>query len=410
MLVLKHCYVALQWSCVHDIQDLGVTVCKDQDEDDIPPANDLLSYGDVPATPEPEVQLAASSSRPLGSSSSNSGSVGVSGEGNSGNGNLHLSVTFSPRMEITLRHSPQDEVDDGGGGSGGGEAGSSGAEGGTSRNNGSVGAVDGAGIAVGSSGGGSGGIDIQFRFTSMDVFEALEHIRERREEQRMRQDRQRPTREGSEGGSGGGGGSSSSSSSSPSGGSNGEGSWAALPRINHNMTFSLRNRRETGREGGRENTGAGRTAPTGSLDSQNAFYIRTGSGNHRAILLLRPGQNYPRYYRKVDPNHKIARNIPRLTHYIEEPNVGRGFIKELCFNADGRLICSPYAHGVRLMMFDKNCSELSTCVQEKAQILYDVSTSNCHSNCVVSTKFSPTHCLLVSGCLNGKIVWHQPVL
>lgn len=403
-----------EWSCVHDIQDLGVTVCKDQDDDDAPSHN--LTYDEVPAsTPEPEVQLAASPSRPMGSSSSSSSSasasVGITGESSSGNGNLHLSVTFSPRMEITLRHSPQDEVDDGGGGSGGGEAGGSGAEGGTSRNNGSVGAVDGAGIAVGSSGSGSGGIDIQFRFTSMDVFEALEHIRERREEQRMRQDRQRPMREAGEGGGGtGGGGSSSSSSSSPSGGSNGEASWAALPRLNHNMTFSLRNRRETGREGARENAGAGRTAPAAALDSQNAFYIRTGSGNHRAIVLLQPGQNYPRYYRKVDPNHKIARNIPRLTHYIEEPNVGRGFIKELCFNADGRLICSPYSHGVRLMMFDKNCSELSTCVQDKPQTLYDVSTSNCHSNCVVSTKFSPTHCLLVSGCLNGKIVWHQPVL
>lgn len=405
---------AFQWSCVHDIQELGVTACKDQDEDedntDTGPADDLLSYDDVPpaSAPEPEVHV--------GSSGSSGG-----GDSGNGNGNLHLSVTFSPRMEITLRHSPRDEVDDGGGGGGsGGEAGGSGGGGG-----GEGVAVGGAGIAVGG-GGGGGGIDIQFRFTSMDVFEALEHIRERREEQRLRQDRQRPAREAAEGGSSSGGSASGSGSSgsgggsSSSGGSNGEASWAALPRLNRNMTFSLRNRREAGREGsGRESTAAGsagnsgssgRTAPSASLDSQNAFYIRTGSGNHRAILLLRPGQNYPRYYRSVDPNHKIARNIPRLTHYIEEPNVGRGFIKELCFNSDGRLICSPYAHGVRLMMFDRNCSELSTCVQDKPQTLYDVSTSNCHSNCVVSTKFSPTHCLLVSGCLNGKIVWHQPVL
>ncbi|KAI3367427.1 hypothetical protein L3Q82_026281, partial [Scortum barcoo] len=35
----------------------------------------------------------------------------------------------------------------------------------------------------------------------------------------------------------------------------------------------------------------------------------------------------------------------RLTHYIEEANVGRGYIKELCFSPDGRLICSPY--GIR---------------------------------------------------------------
>lgn len=226
----------------------------------------------------------------------------------------------------------------------------------------------------------------------MDVFEALEHIRERREEQRLRQGRQQPTREEGEG-------------SSASGA--GEGASSALQRLGRNTTFSVRNRRE--RDSARENSGSGRTAGN-AIDSRNAFYIRTGSGNHRAILLLRPGQNYPRYYRTVDPNHKIAKNIPRLTHYIEEPNVGRGFIKELCFNSDGRLICSPYAQGVRLMMFDQNCSELSTCVKDTPQTLYDVSNSTCHSNCVVSTKFSPTHCLLVSGCLNGKIVWHQPVL
>ncbi|XP_047470716.1 DDB1- and CUL4-associated factor 10-like [Penaeus chinensis] len=415
-----------EWSCVHDIQDLGVTACKDEDEDQ-DHHGDIEPYDDIPSTSETEAQNSSTfQNRPssVNSSNNNSNSSTNSGsESGNVNGNLHLSLTFSPRVEIMLRHSPRDESDDGGGDGGGGGGGELAGGAGPARSGSSgsnvnafatasggsgVRVVDGAGIAVGGSagggGGGGGGIDIQLRFTSMDVFEALEHIRERREEQRIRQGRQRAARTDSEASSSSGnnenssGFPQSSSSQSPS---------PALQHLGRNRTFSVHRGRDF--DNARENLGSGRTAAN-IIDSRNAFYIRTGTGNHRALLLLRPLENYPRYNQTVDPNHKIAKNISRLTHYIEEPNVGRGFIKELCFNSDGRLICSPYAHGVRLMMFDQNCSELSTCVQDIPQTLYAVSTNNCHKNCVVSTKFSPTHCLLVSGCLNGKIVWHQPVL
>ena len=120
-------------------------------------------------------------------------------------------------------------------------------------------------------------------------------------------------------------------------------------------------------------------------------------------------------YRDKCPNvRKIyAQQRPRLSHYILEPNVGRGFIKELCFSSDGRLICSPYKQGLRLLAFDDNCSEMSHCVSPtgKTQLLNQVGyLSDCHNRSVVSTKFSPTQTLLVSGCLDGKITWHQPVL
>lgn len=114
---------------------------------------------------------------------------------------------------------------------------------------------------------------------------------------------------------------------------------------------------------------------------------------------------------KVPRNHKIHKNICRLSHFIEEPNVGRGFIKELCFSSDGRLICSPFGFGVRLLAFSPNCSELSTCVPKQGPVkLFEVGTNECHGDIVVSTKFSPRHCLLVSGCLTGRIVWHQPIV
>ncbi|KAK7076261.1 DDB1- and CUL4-associated factor 10 [Halocaridina rubra] len=416
-----------EWTCVHDIQELGVTACKDDEDDDDDKHEDFDPYDDIPPVNEPEIQSSTPQMQ-LSNPSDGSGNSTNSNNDAGVNGNLHLSLTFSSRVAIRLTQGSRDEVDDPNGGDSGGEgepvvsdsrgrgsssanenAGSSSGSSSSASTSGSSGneingTNDGGGVGTGEEEG-SGGIDIQFRVTSMDVFEALEHIRERRAELRRSSRQRRPTSfmQGSDGAQGN---QSNENGEGPSGSSA-----LAVNNLRRNMYFSVRNRRE--REPVRESNGAGRTSGSANnsvIDSRNAFYIRTSPGNHRAILLLRSGQNYPRYLRPVDPNHKIAKNIPRLTHYIQEVNVGRGFIKELCFNSDGRLICSPYAHGVRLMMFDKYCSELSTCVQENPQTLYDVSTSTCHSNCVVSTKFSPTHCLLVSGCLNGKIVWHQPVL
>ncbi|XP_011297026.1 DDB1- and CUL4-associated factor 10 [Fopius arisanus] len=141
-------------------------------------------------------------------------------------------------------------------------------------------------------------------------------------------------------------------------------------------------------------------------------------GSHTVVILgdrgrpqsqIRQGQQ-PMY--AIPRNHKIHQNISRLTHYIEEPNVGSGYIKELCFSADGRLICSPFGYGVRLLAFSNECQELSNCVPSinESQQLFELATNISHSDIVLSTKFSPRHCLLVSGCLSGKIVWHQPVV
>ncbi|XP_057329791.1 DDB1- and CUL4-associated factor 10 [Microplitis mediator] len=114
----------------------------------------------------------------------------------------------------------------------------------------------------------------------------------------------------------------------------------------------------------------------------------------------------------IPRNHKIHQNVPRLINYIQEPNVGLGYIKELCFSADGRLICSPFGFGIRLLGFSNECQELSACVpdMDRPRQLCELATTLSHTDIVLSTKFSPKHCLLVSGCLSGKIVWHQPVI
>lgn len=107
---------------------------------------------------------------------------------------------------------------------------------------------------------------------------------------------------------------------------------------------------------------------------------------------------------------KIPQNMRRMLKYIEEPNKGKGFIKELCFSSDGRIICSPYGCGIRLLSFSQDCSELPNTLNPngEAQPLVALKYVKCHSDIVVSTKFSPRQPLFASGCLNGKVVWHQP--
>ena len=109
-------------------------------------------------------------------------------------------------------------------------------------------------------------------------------------------------------------------------------------------------------------------------------------------------------------DYTIRQNVPRLKHYIEEPIVGRGFIKELCFSNDGRLICSPFGYGFRLLAFDPYCRELCDSIPDKPTELHELASNISHAREVVTCKFSPTHCLVVSGCLNGKIDFHQPLL
>ncbi|CAH1170514.1 unnamed protein product [Phaedon cochleariae] len=128
--------------------------------------------------------------------------------------------------------------------------------------------------------------------------------------------------------------------------------------------------------------------------------------------LIGTNSSFDTYFRQHPEQHnKIIRNLPRLTHFIKEKNVAKGFIKELCFSSDGRVICSPYDMGVRLLAFNEKCQELSMCVPDNPQQLKTVvEMNNYHRDVVVSCKFSPVHYQLVTGCLGSEIKWYQPIL
>ncbi|GLH15620.1 DDB1- and CUL4-associated factor 10 homolog [Gryllus bimaculatus] len=110
-------------------------------------------------------------------------------------------------------------------------------------------------------------------------------------------------------------------------------------------------------------------------------------------------------------HRSVNKPFSRLTHYIEEPVASEWYTENLSASADGRLICSPLGNGIRLLAFSPECSEQSGSWSEKnPSYLHELVTHVSHSNIILCTKFSPVHCLLVSGCLDGKLAWYQPVL
>ncbi|XP_019584703.2 DDB1- and CUL4-associated factor 10 [Rhinolophus sinicus] len=114
-------------------------------------------------------------------------------------------------------------------------------------------------------------------------------------------------------------------------------------------------------------------------------------------------------FQEGPPVRPVSPRCPlRLTHYIEEANVGRGYIKELCFSPDGRMISSPHGYGIRLLGFDKQCSELIDCLPSEASPLRVIRSLYSHNDVVLTTKFSPTHCQIASGCLSGRVSLYQP--
>lgn len=110
------------------------------------------------------------------------------------------------------------------------------------------------------------------------------------------------------------------------------------------------------------------------------------------------------------PKKSIPQNVRRMLYSIEQPNKGPGLIKEECFSSCGRIICSPYGFGFRLLAFSPDCLELPQALmhQNESNKLTELKYFKRHKDIVVSTRFSPNQPLLASGCLQGQIIWHQP--
>lgn len=156
---------------------------------------------------------------------------------------------------------------------------------------------------------------------------------------------------------------------------------------------------------------------TGAFGNTHVYGISSGVLSQQPLPARLSAQmtssNVSNTYRWMYLPHikkSIPQNIRRMLYSIEQPNKGKGLIKEECFSSDGRLICSPYGCGFRLLAFSPDCSELPNALAnyKYTQKLTELRYFKNHSDIVVSTRFSPIQPLLATGCLQGKVVWHQP--
>lgn len=96
----------------------------------------------------------------------------------------------------------------------------------------------------------------------------------------------------------------------------------------------------------------------------------------------------------------------RLQGFVEESNLKSDYIKELCYNNNGTLVCSPFGNGVRLLSGVKQFPKEEQ--NEAGNVLKEIKYITSHKNTVLTAKFAPESMLLASGCLDGQVSFYRP--
>ncbi|KAH8347318.1 DDB1- and CUL4-associated factor 10 homolog [Drosophila kikkawai] len=132
-------------------------------------------------------------------------------------------------------------------------------------------------------------------------------------------------------------------------------------------------------------------------------------------LRLRPVIRHAGAATSKENAHAILVNAKKLLYYAAETNTKPGFIKEPGFSADGRIVCSPYGNGVRLLGYSADCCDYPRSqkfeeVKRRPQKLVELAKITEHQDVVLCAKFSPREPLLVTGCNGGEVTWYRPNL
>ena len=106
-------------------------------------------------------------------------------------------------------------------------------------------------------------------------------------------------------------------------------------------------------------------------------------------------------------------------NYIEESCSVLSFIKETSFSSDGRILVSPFGNKVRLFSVDYHCTPIdlfhddryrSTEKELKSSEFEEVAVYGGHCNTVLSCHLNSWDMCLVSGDVDGRVVFNRPRL
>ena len=105
------------------------------------------------------------------------------------------------------------------------------------------------------------------------------------------------------------------------------------------------------------------------------------------------------------------------TAYEDSPDSVLDYIKEISFSKpDGRVLASPYGNCVRLLGIDENCTPMDIYCDprypiniEKHELLETIDVCSDHGDGgVLTCRLNFNSMCLVSGCMNGRLVFNQP--
>lgn len=162
--------------------------------------------------------------------------------------------------------------------------------------------------------------------------------------------------------------------------------------------------------------GTSRNSSSSSTSSGSSSSDTTVSLEFAPRLRMRPLSNTTTSASAGENGAKsILVNAKKLLYYASETNNKPGFIKEPGFSADGRIVCSPYANGVRLLGYSEDCSDYPSQhmleqVKHSPRQLVELANIIEHQDVVLCAKFSPREPLLVTGCNGGEVAWYRPCL
>ena len=107
----------------------------------------------------------------------------------------------------------------------------------------------------------------------------------------------------------------------------------------------------------------------------------------------------------------------RVLTVKEHEFYARDFIKEITFSPDGRLIATPLSNTVKLLAATSECPNFDAYFHnpmENASLPSELCDLQCplieHQSPVLCCAFAPRDVLLATGCMDGEIRIHQPVL